>query len=271
MATAPPGDVLVKHDQRPDVTASLAGPAGQWLQRDAGGHVCWLYEPPQRHPSQLAVLFLHDHGGNVPQSHPNLLRQLDRHGLTLVAPCTGDTWWLDCKVPGSWEDQTPQQFLSQVVIPSIREWLEVEPPRIGALGWGMGGQGALMLAYRQPRRIPVVAAIAPAIDFHLLVPEYDPVLTETFGDREWARQHTAILHVHPLNYPPRQFFCCDPMDYEWFDSSDRLRMKLSSIGIPFECELELSCEGDRNAYEDVMAERAVEFLVSGLEAELRKG
>ncbi len=258
-------------DKQPAISASNVEPEGRWFPKDASGRVCWIYEPPRRHPNRLVVLFLHDRGDDVRQSRPSLLRQLDRHGLTMVAPCTGDTWWLDCNVPGRWEDQTPQQYLSHVAISSIQEWLEVEPPRIAALGMGMGGQGALMLAYRQPRRIPVVAAISPAVDFHLLVPEYDPVLTETFGDREWARQHTAILHVHPLNYPPKQFFCCDPMDYEWFDSSDRLRMKLGSIGVPFECELELSCEGDRNAYADAMAERAVEFLVSGLEAELRKG
>jgi S-formylglutathione hydrolase FrmB len=38
---------------------------------------------------------------------------------------------------------------------------------VGLLGYDMGGQAALRLAYRHPEKFPIAAAIAPAIDFHL--------------------------------------------------------------------------------------------------------
>ena len=59
-----------------------------------------------------------------------------------------------------------------------------------------------------------------------------------YRDAEDARQDSALLHIHPLNWPRNQFFCCDPTDYRWHDSADRLRMKLWSLGVPFECDLD---------------------------------
>ena len=59
-----------------------------------------------------------------------------------------------------------------------------------------------------------------------------------YRDAEQARQDTATLHIHPLNWPRHQWFCCDPADYRWHDSADRLRMKLYSLGVPYECDLE---------------------------------
>jgi S-formylglutathione hydrolase len=162
---------------------------------------------------------------------------------------------------------TPQQFLAQHLFPHLQKAWQLPDRRMAICGVGMGGQGALLQAYRHPRVVPVVGAIAPAIDFHQLVPQTDELLTEVFANREWARQHTAILHVHPLNYPPCQYFCCDPQDYLWFDSSDRLRMKLSSIGIPFEADLETTADGDRLVYARQMWPRMLESLLQGLERE----
>jgi S-formylglutathione hydrolase len=159
------------------------------------------------------------------------------------------------------------EYLREDLLPALKESLNVTPPQVGLLGIGMGGQGALMLSYRFPRQFPVVAALAPAIDFHQLVPQDDPLLTEVFGGREWARQHTPILHVHPLNWPPHQFFCCDPTDYAWFDSSDRLRMKLNSIGIPCTCDLDTSGGGHSWNYFNLMMPRAIQFVLDGLERE----
>ena len=57
------------------------------------------------------------------------------------------------------------------------------------------------------------AAIAPAIDFHLGMRhghdwadgELFDTLWEIFDEPEQARQETAILHVHPLNWPRHQW------------------------------------------------------------------
>jgi hypothetical protein len=53
-----------------------------------------------------------------------------------------------------------------------------------------------------------------------------------FASPEDARQETAILKIHPLNWPKHQFVVCDPRDEYWFESAERLSLKLHSSGIP---------------------------------------
>ena len=88
-----------------------------------------------------------------------------------------------------------------------------------------------------------------------------------YRDAEDARQDTATLHIHPLNWPRNQFFCCDPTDYRWHESVDRLRMKLWSLGVPFECDLETIAGGHSFEYASHMAPRAIGFLAERLERE----
>src|SRR6185503_19008898 len=131
----------------------------------------------------------------------------------------------------------------------------------------MGGQGALRLAYKYPNVFPVAAAISPAIDFHKRYNEGDETIPQMYADPEAARQDTAILHVHPLNWPRHQFFCCDPTDYRWHESADRLRMKLWSLGVPHELDLATSGGGHSFAYYSLMAPKAIGFLLERLEKE----
>ena len=131
----------------------------------------------------------------------------------------------------------------------------------------MGGQGALRLAYKYPHLFPVVAALSPAIDYQMRFADGDEVLRQMYPSEEAVRQDTATLHVHPLNWPRHQFFCCDPADVGWFDSAERLQMKLASLGIPFERDLESSNGGHGFEYYNFMAERAIKFIVDSLERE----
>jgi len=156
------------------------------------------------------------------------------------------------------------------VLPFIEQRLGAVPPRIGLLGTSMGGQGALRFAYRHPRIFPVAAAISPAIDFHKRYNEGDETIPQMYPDPEAARQDTAILHVHPLNWPRHQFFCCDPEDYRWWESADRLRMKLYSLGIPHERDLETTGGGHGFDYYNRMAARAITFLADKLDEERRR-
>ena len=73
----------------------------------------------------------------------------------------------------------------------------------------MGGQGALQLGYRYARQFPIVVAISPKVDFETWW-GHDTSLDTLFSDREAARQRTAILQLHPLNYPKHQLLLCDP-------------------------------------------------------------
>jgi S-formylglutathione hydrolase len=87
-----------------------------------------------------------------------------------------------------------------------------------------------------------------------------------FASKEAARQQTATLHIHPMNWPKQQFLCCDPADEYWFEGTDRLSMKLSSIGIPFECDLATTGGAHSWTYFERMAAPTLEFLAKCLTA-----
>ena len=165
-----------------------------------------------------------------------------------------------------------EAYVLEHVVPYVAERWNARPPQLALLGVSMGGQGALRMAYKYPNVFPTVAAISPAIDFQKRIDEgVDPGLDFMYRDAEDARQDTAMLHIHPLNWPRNQFFCCDPTDIRWHDSADRLRMKLWSLGVPFECDLETEAGGHSFEYACHMAQRAVGFIAQRLDQERRTG
>jgi S-formylglutathione hydrolase FrmB len=240
-----------------------------WTEELVGGHPCDLFTPQQRNPNGYVVLYLHGvHMERLVDKRP-FTEEFERHGLVVVAPMTNRSWWSD-RIGREFDPKiSAQQHLLQNVMPFIDHRFDARPPRIALLGTSMGGQGALRMAYRFPHIFPTVAAISPAIDFHLRMidPEEGDPLLEMYSDPEAARQDTAILHIHPLNWPRNQFFCCDPDDLRWFDSADRLRMKLSSIGIPFQADLETRAGGHGFQYYNAMAHKAIDFVVNSLNSE----
>jgi len=137
------------------------------------------------------------------------------------------------------------------------------------LGVSMGGQGALRLAYRFPNQFPVVAALAPAIDFHTWHGRGLP-LDEMYVTAEAARQDTATLLLHPLNWPRHQLLMCDPGDGDWFEGTQRLASKLYSTGIPFESDFETRHGGHSWEYFNHVAPRVMQYLVESLEQESRR-
>ncbi len=241
-----------------------------WSDVEVAGHTAELFVPPRRHPQGFVLLYLHGvHLGSLRTSDA-FNRLLHEHGLAAVCPRTGRSWWADRICPDFDPAVTPERYVLDAVLPFIERELSAAPRRIGLLGTSMGGQGALRLAFKHPETFPVVAAIAPAIDFHLRLREGDEVLQAMYRDVEDARQDTAILHVHPLRWPRHIWFCCDPLDERWFDGSDRLHMKLASMGMPHACDLETSAGGHGWAYYEHMAPAAIEHLVQGLEQERRR-
>ncbi len=91
-----------------------------------------------------------------------------------------------------------------------------------------------------------------------------------YADRERVRQDTAILHVHPLNWPRNLWFCCDPADERWHPSADRLKMKLGALGIPHVADLQTTGGGHGFTYYNRMAPQAIDFLMTRLAAESRR-
>ena len=241
--------------------------SSEWSEVTLAGHLCDVYEPDRRNEHGYVVLYLHGVHMQRLRDYPAFTAQLDRHGFPAIAPITQRSWWTDKICPEFDSSMTAEQHVLQNVLPYIAERWNSRPSRIGLLGTSMGGQGALRFAYKHPNTFPVVAAIAPAVDYHLRLRDGDEVLRQMYPDVEAARQDTALLHVHPLNWPRNIWFCCDPTDVRWHTSTERLRMKLAALGIPHEHDLETEGGGHGFAYYTRMAEAAVGFLVERLDRE----
>jgi S-formylglutathione hydrolase FrmB len=240
---------------------------GSWSAIEIDGHECRTFQPAKPSPHGYAVLYLHDVEGQPLEDHPKFSELFDRHGFRCLAPAIGDSWWTDCVYPTFDPQLSAEAYVLDRVLPWLAEHWNIRPPGIGLFGIDMGGQGALRLAYKRPNLFPVVAAISPAIDYHILMQQGDAALRRLYRDPEQARQDTATLHIHPLNWPRHQWFVCDPEDYQWYESSDRLRMKLYSLGVPYEADLETTAGGHSWQYYEAMAEPALRFIHESLEKE----
>jgi S-formylglutathione hydrolase FrmB len=261
---------MVGMSDRADPPSSQSG-SGAWSQIDLAGHICRIFEPARPSGHHYVIIYLHCIDGVSLSRFPAFFNEFERHGLYVVEPVTGQSWWTD----RIWPDFDPhisvEQYVTERVVPYVAERWQASPPRLALLGVSMGGQGALRIAYKYPNTFPTVAAVSPAIDFQKRIEEgIDPALECMYGDAESARQDTALLHIHPLNWPRNQFFCCDPGDTRWHESVDRLRMKLWSLGVPFECDLETQAGGHSFAYASHMAPRVVGFLAERLDQERRR-
>jgi pimeloyl-ACP methyl ester carboxylesterase len=248
-----------------------------WLVADVAGHPCEIHAPADPLPGR-ALISLHDVRERWLQELPVLRDLIEAARLPVIAPRAGRSWWLDRIVAGFDPVVAPERYVIGPVVAEIGRRFGVAPPGIAVIGTGMGGQGALRLAYRHPNLFPVAAAISPAIDFHAAMREaharadgelYD-TLWEIYGDVERARQDTAILHVHPLNWPRHQCFASDPADEHWHDGSVRLQSKLIALGIPHTALLEPRGGDPGQADEDRIAADVIGFVLERLDQESRR-
>lgn len=243
---------------------------GIWTQEEVAGHTVDVYHPPQPTPHGDTVIYLHGVHQNRLDDKTPFLNEFDRLGLRVVCPWTARSWWTD-KICAEFDPQiTAEQYVLRHIMPWIESKWGVKPPGVALLGTSMGGQGAIRFAFKHPNMFPIVAAISPAIDYHMRMREGDETLPLMYADPEAARQDTATLHVHPLNWPRNLWFCCDPIDYRWHESAERLRMKLAALGVPYTCDLETSGGGHGFQFYNRMAKTAMEFIADRLDKERRR-
>ncbi|MEW4529689.1 alpha/beta hydrolase-fold protein [Maioricimonas sp. JC845] len=244
------------------MSSGKPGETEQWTEATIGDVVVDLLPlRPGRSPA-AAVIVLPDYDGRSVTRFPSLAKALAETSLPILSPRVTHCWWTSqsdlspLPVP-------PLEFVRETLCGLVRQWWNIEPPRIALMGIGTGGQGALQLAYRHARMFPTVAAIAPAIDFHAWHGR-GLDLDQLFDSQEAARQQTVTLHLHPLNWPRHQLLVCDPADPFWFEGCERLASKLFSSGIPFEYDFETTADGNRERYVDMVSEPLARFLTEHL-------
>lgn len=244
-------------------------PALPW--QSASGHA-WL-EPTERAGHGGVVVYLHDAVGEIEPALAALAPALATHGLAAVAPLREGCWWTDACASG--ESESAEHRLLEATVPLLRERFGDAAP-IALFGVGSGGHGALRLAYKRAREFPVSAAWRPAIDCHQLIERRLPPpagmtadavrsLAARYRDAEQCRQDSAVLHIHPLGWPRHQWFGCPPGD-PWWEGCDRLRMKLTSLGVPHAAEIDTPA----NANDPAVTDRVVAWIADRLAEEARR-
>ncbi len=254
--------------------------SGTWTRADIAGKPADVYDPSGGARPRFGVLYLHGASLETLTGRPVFARLFDELRLGCVCPHGDYSWWADRVWPGFDSKVTAEKYLLQSVLPYFRERWGLAPPAVGLLGYSMGGQGALRLAFKHPDTFPAVAAFSSAIDHH---ERYDAgpapdgtrrpaadALSSMYDSKEQCRQDTALMHVHPSHYPPHVFFCIDPDDRDWFRGNDRLHEKLNALGVPHETDFRTRAGGHSWDYVDHMAGRAVRFLAAGLEQQSRR-
>jgi S-formylglutathione hydrolase len=240
-----------------------------WTRIDIAAKPADLLDPSGTGRPRFGLLYLHGYGLETLSGNLVYTRLLAGRGLACVCPHGQHSWWADRVCTEFDSQRTPERHLLDHVLPFFRERWGLEPRAIGLFGVSMGGQGALRLAFKHPRLFPVVAGISPAIDYHEFYGQGTP-LDEMYDSKEQCRQDTAVLHIHPSEFPAHIFFCADPTDASCHRGSDRLHEKLAALGVPHEIDLTTRAGGHSWAYFNHMAERVIGFLYNGLEQASRR-
>jgi S-formylglutathione hydrolase len=224
-----------------------------------------VFEPASTGSPRFGLLFLHDCDGRTVRERPAFSRILEAADLACICPFGDATWWTDRPCPNFDKNLTAERYLLDVVLPHFDERWKISPRAIGVLGIGMGGQGALRLAFKHPRQFLAVAGIEPSIEYQELYGQGTP-LDFMYDSKEQCRQDTAILHLHPAHHPPHIFYCCDP-ESAWYRGCDRLHEKMNALGVEHTVDFSTFAGAD---YAERMADRSVQFLLAGLEKEARR-
>jgi enterochelin esterase-like enzyme len=241
--------------------------SGQWSSVDIAGKPADVYDPANGRP-RFALIYLHGIGQETLVDRPVFSNLFDELGLGCIVPRGGYTWWSDRLLLEYDAARTAEKYVTDDVVPFAHRRWQLPPRAVGLFGVSMGGQGALRIAFRHPDDYPVVAAISPAIDYHEYYGQGNS-LDIMYDSKEQARQDSAILHIHPSQFPPHIYFCCDPDD-DWHRGVDRLHEKLSALGVSHECDLTTQAGGHSWDYYNAFAERVVRFLKEGLDQESRR-
>lgn len=240
-----------------------------WSTVEIGGKPAEVFDPPGDQRPRFGTLFLHGYGLETLHDRPAFSGPLHDLKMACVCPHGQHSWWADRICAEFDAHLTAERYLLDQVLPIFQERWGLATSAIGLQGISMGGQGALRLSFKYPRRFPVVAAISPAFEYQQLY-GHGSELDAMYDNKEQCRQDTAIMHVPPSEFPPHIFFCIDPDDQHWIRGADRMHEKLSALGIAHTADLTTRAGGHSWDYFNHMAERVQRFLFDALVHESRR-
>lgn len=233
-----------------------------WLTDSCEDHPLDLFLPTTASPESGLLIWLPGYDGWSPREDPHWTAALDDASLVTIVPQASRCCWTPVVEPSFGASGSPLDFLQSSLTAWARERFGADV-RFSVTGVELGGQGALQLAYRQPRLFPIVAAISPKIDLESWW-GFGLTLDDLFESGEAARQQSATLHLHPLNWPRYQLLLCDPEDPYAYDGTLTLASKLSSSGIPYQKDFETTHGGFGPQYASAVAGRVAQFCRDSL-------
>jgi len=238
-----------------------------WRSTTIDGKPAEVFEPSA--PRGFGILFLHNAKGQSLSVSPIYTQLLEHHRLFCVCPWGNATWWGNQILSEYDSQRSAECYLIQAVMLFMKIDLQLAPPAVSLFGISMGGQGALRIAFKHAQVFPVVAAVAPALDYHDFYGQGGQI-DKLYTSKEQCRQDTAAMHLPPSDSPRHVFFCVDPDDQHWYRGADRLHEKMSALGAPHEVDLSTRAGGHSWNYFNAMANRSIEFMNRGLEIEARR-
>lgn len=239
---------------------------GTWSTGELNGRRAEIFDPAR---ARFAVIFLHDRERRSLVNDVVLSPVFERLGVACLSPDGGECWWTDRRCAGFAPETTPEREVVRVALPFARQRWGLAERACGIVGFGMGGQGALRIAFKYPALFPAVAGIASEIDYHQLYGR-GALLDDMYESPEQCRQDTALMHIHPGEQPRHIEFCCDPDDHVWFRGNDRLHEKLAALGVEHRCDLTTTGCGHGWEHFNRMADGVFGRLAAALELEGRR-
>ncbi|MES1213288.1 MAG: esterase, partial [Singulisphaera sp.] len=109
-----------------------------WKREMIAGHEAEIFEPPQPNEHGYTVIYLHGVHLKTLADNAVYTNLFARHGLRVVVPKTGRSWWADRICREFDPAVTADQYVRSGVLPFIQERFGAVPPRLALLGTSMG-------------------------------------------------------------------------------------------------------------------------------------
>ena len=99
------------------------------------------------------ILYLHDLQEHSPKDYPALQKALEFAGIPVLAPRIGRSWGLQQTLNRFDAAMSAENYILGPILKECHRIIGECRGGVGLLGYDMGGQAALRLAYRHPGKV----------------------------------------------------------------------------------------------------------------------